>query len=339
MEFLYEYGLFVAKAITLVIAILVVIGGIMIMAAKGRAGKQGKLKVRHLNKRYQAMAMTLQSKILPKQAFKNLVKTRKKQRKLDNKKTEPADKSRSRLFVLNFQGDIQASATASLSEEISALLTVAEPGDEVLVRLESAGGVVHGYGLAASQLARIKARELKLTVAVDKVAASGGYLMACVADRIIAAPFAILGSIGVVSQIPNFHRFLKKNDIDFELITAGEYKRTLTVFGENTDKDRDKFKEDLDDIHDLFKDFVKTHRDSVDLTQVATGEHWFGSRALALNLVDELRTSDDYLLEASQSAELYEISYSGRKNLMQKLGEFTESRIINRLLPPGSGLG
>ena len=108
------------------------------------------------------------------------------------------------------------------------------------------------YGLAASQMQRIRDKKLKLTVCVDKVAASGGYMMAVVADKIIAAPFAVLGSIGVLAQVPNFHRLLKKHDVDFEMLTAGKYKRTLTMFGENTDKGREKFQEDIEDTHVLF---------------------------------------------------------------------------------------
>jgi serine protease SohB len=208
---------------------------------------------------------------------------------------------------------------ASLREEVTAVLTAAQAEDEVIVRLESAGGLVHGYGLAASQLLRIRDRRLKLTVAVDKVAASGGYMMACVADRIIAAPFAILGSIGVIAQLPNFNRLLKKHDVDFEQFMAGEHKRTVTLFGENTDKGRQKFQEEIEDVHALFKDFVKTHRPQVDLERVATGEHWFGARALESRLVDELRTSDDVLLDASASADLYEVVYTGKKPWLVRL--------------------
>ena len=223
------------------------------------------------------------------------------------------------MFVLNFHGDIRATAVTSLREEVTAVLTAAQPEDEVLVRLESAGGLVHGYGLAAAQLLRIRDRRLKLTVAVDKVAASGGYMMACVADRIIAAPFAILGSIGVIAQLPNFNRLLKKHDVDFEQFMAGEHKRTVTLFGENTDKGRQKFQEEIEDIHNLFKDFVRNHRPQVDRERVATGEHWFGARALDCRLVDELRTSDDYLLDASASADLYEIIYTGKKPWLARL--------------------
>jgi serine protease SohB len=223
------------------------------------------------------------------------------------------------VFVLNFHGDIRASALASLREEVTAVLTVAQPEDEVMLRLESSGGLVHAYGLAAAQLLRIRDRRLKLTVAVDKVAASGGYLMACVADRIIAAPFAILGSIGVIAQLPNFNRLLKKHDIDYEQFMAGEYKRTVTLFGENTDKGRHKFQEEIEATHALFKDFVRNHRPQLDLDQVATGEYWYGTRALEHRLADELRTSDDYLLDASAGAEVYEVTYTGKKPWLARL--------------------
>ena len=129
-----------------------------------------------------------------------------------------------------------------------------------MVRLESGGGLVHGYGLAAAQLVRLKDAGLTLTVCVDKVAASGGYMMACVADKVVAAPFAVIGSIGVVSQLPNFHKWLKNHDVDYEMFTAGDYKRTVTVFGENDAEDRAKYQEELEQTHALFKHFVNTYR-------------------------------------------------------------------------------
>jgi serine protease SohB len=214
-----------------------------------------------------------------------------------------------------------------LREEISAILPVAREADEVLVRLESGGGAVHGYGLAASQLVRLTDAGIRLTVAVDKVAASGGYMMACVADHIIAAPFAIIGSIGVVAQLPNFHRLLKKNDIDFEMHTAGEYKRTLTLFGENTDKAREKFQADIDDVHVMFKDFVSTSRPAVLIEEVSTGEYWFGQRALEKNLVDQLCTSDAFLLQRLESTDLIEVRFRAKRTWQERLGMAAEAAV------------
>ena len=315
MEFLSEYGMFLAKAVTIVAAVLVMVGGVVVLMARGsgQPESRGRLDIRHLNDDYDGMALALKAATLPKKAFKQF----QKEHKAREKQREKVE--RRRLFVLNFHGDLRAAAVASLREEVTAVLTAAQPEDEVLVRLESAGGLVHGYGLAAAQLLRLRDRRIKLTVAVDKVAASGGYLMACVADRIIAAPFAILGSIGVIAQLPNFNRLLKKHDIDYEQFMAGEFKRTVTLFGENTDKGRHKFQEEIETTHALFKDFVKSHRPSLDLDQVATGEYWYGTRALEHRLADELRTSDDYLLDASASADLYEVTYTGRKPWLARL--------------------
>jgi serine protease SohB len=314
MEFLSEYGMFLAKAATLVVAVLMVVGGsVMLVRRGGEQPDQGRLDIRHLNETYDSMALALRAATLPKKAFKQFQKEHKAREK-QREKTE-----RRRIFVLNFHGDIRAAAVTSLREEVTAVLTVAQPEDEVVLRLESAGGLVHAYGLAAAQLLRIRDRRVKLTVAVDKVAASGGYMMACVAERIIAAPFAVLGSIGVIAQLPNFNRLLKKHDVDFEQFMAGEFKRTVTIFGENTDQGRRKFQEEIEDAHGLFKDFVKAHRPGVDLERVATGEHWYGTRALEGRLVDELRTSDDYLLDASSSADLYEITYTGKKPWLARL--------------------
>jgi serine protease SohB len=229
----------------------------------------------------------------------------------------------------------------NLREEISAVVQVARPSDEVLLRLESSGGMVHTYGLAASQLRRIRQAGIRLTAAVDEVAASGGYMMACVADRIIAAPFAVIGSIGVVAQLPNFNRFLREHNVDFELHTAGEYKRTLTLFGENTEAARAKFREEIEDTHALFKTFVTDNRPQLDIAQVATGEHWYGSRALERKLVDAIQTSDDYLLAASKDKDIYEVRFKRRQGLPERLAHsvrammnaFTTSRVQNRLPP------
>ncbi|MDH3689978.1 MAG: protease SohB [Gammaproteobacteria bacterium] len=315
MEFLSEYGMFLAKAATLVVAILATVGGVVALTVHRRAAKD-QIEINDLNSKYESMANALNAAILPKKEFKQRLKSLKKQHKGEQKQTKSKPRN---VFVLNFHGDLRGTAVSALREEITAVLTVAKPDDEVVVKLESPGGMVHSYGLAASQLLRIKERKIPLTVAADKVAASGGYMMACVADRVITAPFAVVGSIGVMSQLPNFNKFLKKHDIDYEHITAGEYKTTLTLFGENTEKGRQKFREDIEDVHRLFKDFVKEHRGQVDIDKVATGEHWHGKRALELQLVDELKTSDDYLMEASKTAKLYEVTYTSKKSLADKL--------------------
>jgi serine protease SohB len=320
MDFITDYGLFVAKLATVLLFLLALTFGLAVIRKRGKAGQEERLEVKRLNDKYDAMALALRAAMGPKRAFKQAHKAFKAERKA---RAEDAggdgSGARKRLFVLRFQGDIRASAVAALREEVTAVLTVATPNDEVVVILESPGGVVHGYGLAASQLQRFKDHGIALTVAVDKVAASGGYLMACVAGRIIAAPFAILGSIGVVGQMPNFNRLLKSHDVDYELITAGAYKRTLTLFGENTEKGREKFREDIEIIHALFKDFVRSHRPDVDIERVSTGEHWYGLQALDLKLVDAVRTSDDYLRDASATADLYELTYIRKRRGLERI--------------------
>ncbi len=326
LELLLEYGLFLAEVVTIVVAILIITGGIFMQMSRGKsASKEPHIEVTKLNSKYDKMTEELDSHILSKAELKKHHKAQKAKAKALDK----SDEKRDRIFVLHFDGDIKASRVTALREEITAILSCAKPSDEVFVHLESGGGMVHAYGLASSQLQRITDKKIPLTISVDKVAASGGYMMACVADRIIAAPFAILGSIGVVAQIPNFNRVLKKHDIDYEMITAGEYKRTLTLLGENTDKARAKFKEEIEDTHKLFKDFITENRTTVNVEKVATGEHWFGKRAIELNLVDELKTSDDYLLEQSKTKDLYEVTYEIKKPALAKLtGAF--SKVLNR---------
>lgn len=315
MYSLIDYALFLAKTATIVIAILIIVGGIGAILSRAKLKEKGKLVLTKLNKKYNETKEELNKIILTKEELKKFKKKQKtaQKNKLKTQHVKP------KLFVLNFHGDIRASAINSLREEITGILLICKPQDEVLLTLESPGGMVNSYGLAASQLQRIRDANIKLTIAVDKMAASGGYMMACVADQVIAAPFSIIGSIGVVAQLPNFHRWLKKKNIDFEQITAGEYKRTLSVFGENTDKGRKKMQEEINEAHDLFKTFIANHRPQVDLKTVATGEHWFGTQAIDLKLVDKLQTSDDYLLAAKSIYDIYEVHYEYKKPLSKRL--------------------
>src|SRR5690606_6116850 len=239
---------------------------------------------------------------------------------------------RKRVYVIDFEGDMEASELENLRQEITAVLTMAEPADEVILRLESPGGMVHAYGLASAQLLRFRERNIPLTICVDKVAASGGYMMAAVADRLIAAPFAILGSIGVLVQMPNIHRLLKKNDVDYEMITAGEYKRTLTPFTEVTEKGRDKVRQDVDIMHDLFKQWVKEYRPVVDIDQIATGETWVGLQAQDLNMVDAIGTSDECIVQACKEADVYEVSYEIRVPLGERIGGAVQKAMDKTLM-------
>ena len=327
MEFFTEYASFLAKTVTLVIAIIVVLVAIASMRGKGRRKSSGQLQVTRLNDFYKGLRERLEQSLLDKDRLKALRKEQGKALKKDKKLAEP----KARVYVLDFDGDIKASATESMRHEITALLTLATDRDEVVLRLESGGGMVHSYGLASSQLARIRQAGVPLTVCIDKVAASGGYMMACIGEKIISAPFAILGSIGVVAQLPNVNRLLKKHDIDFEVLTAGEYKRTLTVFGENTEKGREKFQEDLDITHQLFKNFVSRYRPQLAIDDVATGEVWLGVAALDKQLVDELQTSDEYLATKAKTAEVFHLHYAERKSLQERVG-LAASGSVDRVL-------
>ena len=320
-EFLSGYALFLAQLLTLAVVLVAVVGAIIGMGRRGP--RADGLEVRHLNRQLEEQADVVRRAVQGKERFKKALKARTKERKKERRDKDKTD--RPRVFVLDFKGDLRATATSSLRHEVSAVLAVATEKDQVLVRLENAGGTVHEHGLAASQLLRIRRRGIPLRVAVDKVAASGGYLMACVADRIIAAPFAIIGSIGVLAQLPNFHRLLEDKGIDFEQISAGRYKRTLTLFGKNTEEGREKLKEELVEVHELFKRQIAEHRPQVDVDNVATGEHWYGATALELKLVDEIASSDDWLLEAAKDKELYQVTYKRRRHLPERLLSGAES--------------
>ena len=313
--FLSAYGLFLAELLTLVVLVIAIV---LLIAANRRGGHGSGLHIEHLNRHFEETADAVKRAMAGKRGKKE-AKARSKERKREEKARAKEESPRPRLFVLDFKGDLRASAAASLREEITAVLAVAGDQDQVLLRLENPGGTVHEHGFAASQLMRIKRRGLRLLIAVDKVAASGGYLMACVADHIMAAPFAIIGSVGVVAQLPNFHRLLEEKGIDFELLTAGRYKRTLTLFGKNTDEGREKLREEIEDVHELFKAQIREHRPQVDVEQIATGEHWYGMRALELKLVDELRTSDDFLLDAAKERDLYAIAFKRKRSFPERL--------------------
>jgi len=334
--FFFEYGLFAAKMITILAITLAAIAGCIILFSTRQQEKES-IQIEKINDKFDNMRDALEETLLSKDEYKALKKDRKKEDKAEEKRIKiqlkkgEQESLRPRLFVLRFDGDMHASEVDSLREAITAILLVAKKEDEILLILDSSGGLVHNYGLAASELHRIRQRNIPLTVCIDLVAASGGYMMAAVANKIIAAPFAVVGSIGVLAQVPNFFRLLKKHDIDIEQHTAGEYKTTLTMLGENTNKAREKFREELEDTHLLFKQFVHENRPSLDIEKLATGEHWYGTQAVDLKLVDELMTSDDYLLSKNETTDIYEVSYVFSETLTDKLSTILHG-VTSRLL-------
>ncbi|MCL7751506.1 protease SohB [Guyparkeria hydrothermalis] len=348
-----EYFLFLLKTLTLAVAVIFVVAAVISVVAQARNTQAGDsrlkpLKIRRLNDEIESRSKQLREALKKpdggwKAKWADLRQRLPGGKKKDQgdapaateDKTSPAAEEKGeadaapRTFVLRFHGDIRASAVEALREEVSAVLQAAEPGrDRVLLVLDSPGGVVPGYGLAAAQLARLRSAEIELVAVVDRVAASGGYMMAAVANRIVAAPFAIVGSIGVVAQLPNIHRLLKRNDIDVELHTAGQYKRTLTLLGENTEAGREKFREELEQTHLLFKQFLNRYRPQLDLDKLATGEHWYGEDALGLGLIDEIGTSDDLVLAAAEQGDAYEIVQPMKKRgLLTRLSASAQSAL------------
>mgnify|MGYP006105006185 CR=1 FL=1 len=327
-----EYLQYLAQTATWVIALIILVAVIVAIIAGAAQGNQDNKKegitIKSLNKKIEKYKKNFAQTILDKKALKQLAKTEKITKKAQkNDLTE----DKHNIYVLNFNGDIKASQVDKMREEISAILLFAKKDDQVVVNLESPGGMVHGYGLASSQLKRITDKGIHLTVCVDKVAASGGYMMACIADKIIAAPFAVIGSIGVVAQVPNIHKLLKKNDIDVELHTAGKYKRTLTMIGENTEEGREKFREDLNETHELFKQFVHQNRRRLDIDEVANGDVWYGSQAIKHNLIDEISTSDEFLNTCCETHNVWEVSFKVKKSPMEKFGKNVEMGIENSI--------
>jgi serine protease SohB len=314
MPFWLDIAAFLVKALILVAAI----GGLAILIARlARSGdaKDREIKIKSLNERYDDLRDAMNAELVGKKEWKALRKERKKASKA--RRSEAPGK---RVFVMNFKGDLRATAVKQLGREVDAVLTVARPQtDEAVVRIESGGGTVTGYGLAAAEILRLREHKIKVTASVDQVAASGGYMMACAADRLVAAPFAVVGSIGVVAAVPNLHRLLQKNEIEYEDITAGEYKRTVSVLGEITPAGREHFQSKLDTIHEAFKAHVAEHRPNADITHVANGDHWLAREAHGLGLVDEILAGDELLFRARDSARLYEVRWEARKTPVQQL--------------------
>lgn len=319
MDFLLDVAEFALQTLFITFAIMAVIVLIFSLAKKNK--DTSKIKIKDLNEKLKSYEKKLAESIKNKKELKEYQKECKKIEKDSLNKAQP------NTFVIDFNGDVKASQVENFRECITAILTSAQKNDEVVVRLESPGGMVHAYGLAASQLQRIKQRGLKLTICVDKVAASGGYMMACLGDEIVAAPFSIVGSIGVVASIPNFNRILKKNDIDYMELTAGEYKRTLTLLGEVTEEGKNKFNEQLKETHELFKNHITHFRPQVDIKKVATGEYWYGTQALDLKLVDTIGTSDDLLMERTKISRVKEVSVPAKKSFKDKLTEGMSSSL------------
>ena len=355
MTFLYEYLMFLGQVITLVIGFIVVASFLASLGNRAQSGGQGHLQVQKLNEQIRDLRFSMESHLLTSDQAKKQHKSELKAEKAEQKKaakrhakqhkqddpakaveqpntdeasettdvgdeaTSSADGNKPRTFVIHFDGDVAASAVEHLRIEVTAVLTMAKPQDEVVVCIESPGGMVHSYGLAASQMMRIRSKGIPLTALVDRVAASGGYLMAAVANKIVAAPFAVIGSIGVVAQVPNVHRLLKKNDVDVEVLTAGKYKRTLTLLGENTHEGREKFREELEEVHALFQEFVVDNRPELDIDAVSTGEAWYGKRALDLRLVDALATSDEYVSDQCQERDVYSVAWVEVKKPLDRL--------------------
>ena len=312
LEIFLEYGLFLLKVITILISVIVLIS--FIAASKKSSSSEG-LEIENLNDKYKGLSDSLNKAVMEKDEWKK----KQKAQKATAKKNKKRKIRKPKAYILDFIGDIKASAVPSLREEVTAILDIAKRNDQIVLRLDNHGGVVHEHGLTASQLARIRQKKIYLTVVVDKVAASGGYLMASVANKIYAAPFAILGSIGVIAQLPNFNRLLDNYGVDFEQITAGQYKRNVTMFGKNTDEDREKLKDQLEEIHELFKSSVNEYRPQLDLEKVATGEHWYGTKALELGLIDEIKTSDELLIEMSKKYDIFSVKLKIKEPLKKRL--------------------
>ncbi len=318
MEFLANWGLFAVKLVTVLVFVFLLVSLLISLAMQAKAHNEDdkdKIKFKFTNlfnfykdnvdkldaaiDEFDESKSDKEKKAYLKQKAKALKtapqKLREEKAERIKKAEEQGEFCPEHLYVIDFDGDARASQVDELTSKVNLILAKATDKDEVIIKLTSPGGVVNGYGLCANQLERIRNKGINLVACVDTVAASGGYMMACVASKIVAAPFSYVGSIGVVAQIPNFNKVLKNHDVEYEQVTAGKYKRTLTMFGENTPEARDKFKQEITLIHNRFKAIVAKYRTKIDIENIATGEYWLAEDAKELNLVDQISTFDEYL--------------------------------------------
>ena len=248
-------------------------------------------------------------------------------------KTKPADTlqnyyrpDKSNLYYLEFEGDIQASEAAKLKQEILVCLQVAKPTDVFLILVESSGGSVSNYGDLYSVMEMIKKRGHTLWVAIDRVAASGGYLISLPADKIFATPFALIGSIGVLSEVPNFGGLLDKYGVKMEEYTAGERKMNISMFRENGEEQKEHHRKKLGKIHELFKAQLVKYRGGliekkgVDIGELMEGDFWMGENAFELGLVDELKSSVEILLDEKDHFNILKVNYHNEPKMAGIMG-------------------
>lgn len=233
---------------------------------------------------------------------------------------------RKTAVLLSFNGDINATEVIEFGRAVSMIVQMKDLVSEVYIIINSGGGVVNGYGLLASEIERLHYSEIETYALIDQVAASGGYMAACVANHVVAAPFAYIGSIGVVSEMPNFNQILSDNGINIEQHTAGKSKRTVTPLGKITDEDRNEFKKKLERIHRSFINHVSHYRNINDADEnknsiIFSGDYWIAEETveLELGLVDEISTSQEFLLDKMKEYNIIEITFQENKTKKSKL--------------------
>lgn len=307
---LWVWGKYILNLLPQLAVIFIFFYGLWsLLSRKGKAQNEQKIALKSYEKRYYE-ALTPQVREFVEK--KDLTALKKAQKAAQKEKG-------SCLYVIDFDGDMQASNTVQLAETTSCLLPLLRSTDKVLVRVKSSGGLVPHYGYAASQLSRLRSKA-SLTVAIDHIAASGGYLMACVAHEIIAAPFAIVGSIGVVGLVPNVHPLLKNHGIDVHEHTAGEYKRSLSPWAAVTPEKVQRYEHELSMTHELFQEFVQQYRPNLEPEVLQTGEYRYAARSVGdTGLVDKVQSSDDFIAEHLPKYHVIFVTCREEKSVWQRL--------------------
>jgi protease-4 len=203
---------------------------------------------------------------------------------------------RKAIAVIDVKGDILSSE--KVVKEI-------EKYDEdssvraIVLRVNSPGG-----GIAQSQeiYKAVKEADKEIIASLGSVAASGGYYISCGADRIIANPGTITGSIGVITTFPKYHQLLKKIGVEWEVIKSGEHKDIGSPYRDMTVEEKRLFQDVIDDLFDQFVEVVSVERDipKEEVLKLADGRIFSGNQAHELGLVDEIGTFSDAIRIAGE---------------------------------------
>lgn len=247
--------------------------------------------------------------------------------------TQPMGTVGDSVAVIRVEGTIVSGRPAGLwstdgyvySEEIAEYLKQVEENprvEAIVLRIDSPGGSVVGSDEIYQALLAI---DKPLVVSMGEVAASGGYYIACAADRVLANPGTLTGSIGVISMVPNIEELMEKIGVEVLVIKSGALKDEGSVFREMTEEEREVWQRIIDEAYDQFVGIVADGRDLPPqaVRELADGRVYTGHQALELGLVDELGNLSEAIELAAKMGGIVEepriIEYPATPSLMETI--------------------